>query len=44
MKYVWNEEKNQKLIKERGISFEMVLESISYGKFQVKENMSKNHP
>jgi uncharacterized DUF497 family protein len=41
--FVWNEEKNLKLRKERGIDFETIVDLIELGDFMVFENPSSIH-
>ena len=41
--YVWDEDKNDWLLTERGVSFEMVLDEIETGRFRIEENVSANH-
>lgn len=44
-KFTWNDEKNEWLKKERGLSFDDVLDCFSNGKFYgVYENPSRNFP
>ena len=42
--FVWDAEKNEKLQKERGINFEMVIEEIIAGRARDLENPSQNYP
>ena len=41
--FVWDEAKNLKLRKERGIDFETILDLIELGEFKVFENSSSIH-
>ncbi len=43
MSFVWDEKKNIKLRKERGIDFETIVELIEQGDFKVFENQSAAH-
>ena len=43
--FVWNRDKNKKLIEERGISFELAVEAIlSDDLIKVEKNPSRKHP
>jgi uncharacterized DUF497 family protein len=43
MSFVWDEKKNIKLKKERGIDFETIVDLIEQGHFRVFENQSSVH-
>ncbi len=43
MSFVWDEKKNIKLRKDRGIDFEAIVDLIAEGNFKVLENSSSNH-
>lgn len=43
MSFVWDEKKNTKLRKNRGIDFETIVDLIELGDFKVFENPSSNH-
>lgn len=41
---VWDREKNNWLIENRGVSFEMVEDEVAAGRFRTAYNRSKRHP
>lgn len=43
MSFVWDEKKNTKLRKDRGIDFEAIVDLIEQGDFKVFVNPSSNH-
>jgi len=41
--FIWDEEKNERLLQERGVSFEMVEKEVTEGRYRIEDNRSRNH-
>jgi uncharacterized DUF497 family protein len=41
--FIWDEEKNERLLQERGVSFEMVEQEVTEGRYRIEDNRSRNH-